>query len=262
LLLWGVLWLPVPLPAFAAPSTADLQRELHYQVSWGVFEEVGRCRATLKPLGPGHYQAEFSLVLKGPWRVLSRFLPEQYQTEIVYRQGRLQPLLFREKIHCRGKTILKEYRFNYAEGRLELWRKVEQREMTKEWEVPLKEPVYDPLSLLLNFQLGMMAPGVPGQALRVAIIPTPDPGEMIIHMGPETPQGRKLMVKVLEKATGKESEPFFVQVDQKWLPTLAWVRLPLGTVKGRLVEAPGGAAGQTPGSPSLPKSGAGEPEER
>lgn len=135
-----------PMPDGAAAGL-DAREDLHYQVSLGPWDNVARVHLVLKELKPGHYQAEFSRAAQGMWRLLSRWLPERYQTEMVYRDGRLLPLIYREEFQYQGKPFLKEYHFDYEQGRLTLWSKAGSREMVKEWEAPLKEPVYDLLSL-------------------------------------------------------------------------------------------------------------------
>ena len=71
----------------AAP---DVRENLEYQISLGPWSDVARVHLVLKELKPGHYLAEFSGAAQGMWKLLSRWLPERYQTEMVYRDGRLQ----------------------------------------------------------------------------------------------------------------------------------------------------------------------------
>ena len=58
---------------------------------------MGRVHIILKELGPGRYLAEVSGAAQGVWHLTSRWLPERYQAEMVYRDGRLVPMLYREE---------------------------------------------------------------------------------------------------------------------------------------------------------------------
>src|SRR4030043_118856 len=90
-----------PATLAAAPPTLtaapDIRENLEYQISLGPWSDVARVHLVLKELQPGHYLAEFSGAAQGIWRLLSRWLPERYQTEMLYQDGRLQPLVYREE---------------------------------------------------------------------------------------------------------------------------------------------------------------------
>jgi len=226
---------PAP-PNFAQEFPPDLLKNLQYRVSLGVCQNVATVNLSLKPLGSGHYLAEFSGAAKGAWKLLSRWLPERYQTEMVYHQGRFQPLVFREELQLKGQHVLKEYRFDYPQGRLELWRKAGNRELVLEWQTPLNGPIYDPLTLIYNLRLEALGPLAPGKTLRLPGVPSPDPAEMVLHIGPQTPQGLKIMLTIKETATGKESGPFFIHFAPEWTPTQAWTRvLEFGKLMARLL---------------------------
>ena len=115
---------PGPLLAAAAPATA-IREDLEYQISLGPCADVGRVHIVLKELEPGRYLAEVSGAAQGVWQLTSRWLPERYQTEMVYREGRLVPLLYREEFINQGQKVMKEYRFDHERGRLTLWRQVQ-----------------------------------------------------------------------------------------------------------------------------------------
>ena len=224
-----------PVPDGAAAGL-DAREDLHYQVSLGPWDNVARVHLVLKELNSGHYQAEFSGAAQGMWRLLSRWLPERYQTEMVYRDGRLLPLIYREEFQYQGKPFLKEYHFDYEQGRLTLWSKAGSREMVKEWEAPLKEPVYDLLSLFYNFRLGALGALSGGATLRLAILPTPEPQELLCRIGPETGQGRKVMVNWHPPGAAAE-EPCFIFLDPEQVPTRAWTRVFFfGKLGGRLLN--------------------------
>lgn len=241
-----------PAAALAAPLPPDAAEELQYRVSLGIWENVGQARVVLKPLGPGHYLAEFSFTAPGVWKLLKRWLPERYQTEMACHQGRFRPLIFREELHLKGKHILKEYRFDYDRGRLEYWRRVEDQEPVKKWEIPLAEPLYDPLTLLYNLRLGGFGPLPSGETLRLFLIPTPEPEEVEIRIGSRSAQGLKVMLAVKETASGAERGPFFVNFGPEWVPEAAWYQLPLlGKLTGRLL-ATGAALREKLGAPPSP----------
>ncbi|MEW6387570.1 MAG: DUF3108 domain-containing protein [Thermodesulfobacteriota bacterium] len=231
-LLWGLA-----LPGRAAPDLPESLEKFQYRVSLGGWSEVAQAQLVLKELGPGRYLAEFTGEPQGAWRLLQRWLPERYQTEMVLAEGRLKPQLFREVFYSWGERITKEYRFDYGQGRLEMWRQAGDRKMVKEWQVPLQEAVYDPLSLWYNARLGAFGPLAPGETLRVAALPTPDPEEMVIRIGAGNPEGRKVMIMIKENPSGEERGPFFVSFSPKWAPQLAWMRVPpLGKLTGHLLD--------------------------
>ncbi|TSA13409.1 MAG: hypothetical protein D4R73_00910 [Deltaproteobacteria bacterium] len=76
---------PGALPVAAAPAPV-IRENLEYQVSLGPWSNVARIHVVLKELEPGHYLAEFSGATQGMWKLLSRWLPERYQTEMVHRK--------------------------------------------------------------------------------------------------------------------------------------------------------------------------------
>ena len=224
-----------------APATwaAPALENLPYRISLGGFEEVGRGNLSFKELGPCRYQAEFSGGGSGVWSLLSRWLPEGYHTEMIFRNGRLQPLVFQERLQIRGRRVVKEYRFDYQKGRLEHWRGTDGQPSTKRWQVPLKEPIYDPLSLFYNIRIGALGPLTAGETLRVQTIPTPDPEEILINLGPESAQGRKVMLTIREKS-GRERGPYFLYVGPQGVPQTAWIRvLRFGRLSGELMDTGG-----------------------
>ena len=179
---------PGPFTVAAAPAPV-IREDLEYQVSLGPCADVARVHLVLKELEPGHYLAEFSGAAQGMWQLPSRWLPERYQTEMVYREGRLVPLVYREEFISKGKHVVKEYRFDHERGHLSLWRQTDGGEKVKKWEVPLKSPVYDLLSLFYNVRLGVFGPLPGGSTLRVMVLPTPEPQEMVFAIGSVTEHG-------------------------------------------------------------------------
>jgi hypothetical protein len=244
LIVWLVLLcLAAPAGAAAAaapaPASSPVLENLAYRVGLGPWEEVALVNLSLKELAPGRFLAEFSGAANGVWSLLQRWLPERYSTEMVLQNGRLQPVLYREEVRIKGSRWVREFRFDYAKGRLEYWRRIENGALVKIWQVPLKEPIYDPLSLFYNARLGVFGDLAGGETLKIETIPTPDPVEMIINLGPETGPTRKVMLSVKGK-TGEEQGPFFIEVGPQWVPRTAWLRvLVFGKLSGRLLD-PGG----------------------
>jgi hypothetical protein len=222
-----------PVGATAGPEARE---DLRYQISLGPWSDVARVHLALKEVKPGHYLAEFSGAAQGMWRLLSRWLPERYQSEMVYREGRLVPLIYREEFQDKGRHYRKEYHFNYEKGHLTLWSQVDGGQKVKKWEVPLKDPVYDLLSLFYNVRLGVLGPVPAGSTLRVAVLPTPKLQELVFRIGPETDQGRKVMVNCCQPGSAAEDQYFFY-LNAEQVPTLAWTQVTFfGRLAGRLLN--------------------------
>ena len=43
------------------------------------------------------------MTAKGIWKLSSHWLPERYQAEMVHREGRLFPLIYREEFVSKGR---------------------------------------------------------------------------------------------------------------------------------------------------------------
>jgi hypothetical protein len=224
-----------PLASAAAPAPS-IREDLEYQISLGPCADVGRVHIMLKELEPGRYLAEVSGAAQGVWQLTSRWLPERYQAEMVYREGRLVPLLYREEFLNQGQKVMKEYRFDHEQGRLALWRQAQGKEKVKKWEVPLKSPVYDPLTLFYNVRLGVFGPLLGGATLRIAVLPTPEAREMIFMIGAPNQQGREVMMECRRSET-KEVNQYYLSLSPEQVPTQAWTRVPLfGKLAGRLLN--------------------------
>ena len=233
LLLIG-LWSPWP-PAQAAPAPV-VREDLEYQVSLGPCADVGRVHLVLKELEPGRYLAEVSGAAQGLWQLSKRWLPERYQTEMIHREGRLVPLIYREEFFSQGKRVVKEYRFDHERGHLSLWRQAEGGEKVKKWEVPLKSPVYDPLTLFYNIRLGVFGPLPGGSTLRVMVLPTPAPREMVFAIGAVSDMGRKVMLDY-RRSESKAVNQYYFSLSPEQVPTLAWTQVPMfGKLTARLLN--------------------------
>jgi hypothetical protein len=223
-----------PFQVSAAPLP-DTQEALHYQVSLGPWSDVARVHLVLKELGPGHFLAEFSGAAQGMWRVLSRWLPERYTTEMVYRERRLMPLVYREEFLDKGQHWVKEYRFDYERRRLTLRRQIDGGEWAKKWEVPLTAPVYDLLSLSYNVRLGAFGPLEGGSNLRVLVLSS-KPQELVFRIGAKTIQGQNVMLNFRPPDSDTEDQ-YFIDLNSQGLPTLAWTRVTFfGRLAGRLLN--------------------------
>lgn len=235
ILLLVLSWGQAGTAPVAAAEQVNLE-DLQYRLSLGFFEDVARVHLRLYRVGPDRYRARFAGAAQGAWQLLKKWLPESYESEMALEAGKLKPLLYREKFFSKGKHISKEYRFDYARGVLEVWRGVDGREPVKDWQGPLQGPVYDPLTLFYNLRLGAIGPVGPGRTLKVALIPTPEPRELVLNVGPETAQGCKVMVTV-RSGPGKEDGPYFIFSNPQKVPLLAWLRvLVFGKLSGELLN--------------------------
>jgi Protein of unknown function (DUF3108) len=229
---------PGPLPAAAAPAPV-IRENLEYQISLGPYLDVGRVHLVLKELEPGRYLAEVSGTTQGVLKLSSRWLPERFQAEMVHREGRLVPVVYREEVFSKGQRVLKEYRFDHGSGHLSLWRRAAGGVLVKQWEVPLNGPVYDPLTLLYNVRLGAFGPLPSGATLKVMVLSTLKPQEMVFVVGPDTEKGRNVTMDRRREGS-KAVRHYFCTLSPEQVPTLAWTQVPVfGKLTGRLLN-PGG----------------------
>ncbi len=226
-----------PGVGLAVPGPGAALENLEYRVSLGLWSEVAQVHLRLTQIGPNRYRAEFSGAAQGMWRLLSRWLPKGYETDMVLEGGRFKPLVFREEFQAKGHEIRKEYRFDYPRQVLEVWRGVDHQEPVKSWQVPLREPVYDLLSLFYNLRLGAFGPLKGGQTLRVAVLPTPEPRELVLRIGPESSDGHKIMLEAKGPESEAEEGPYFVFCTPQWVPQEAWTRVAVfGKLAGHLLN--------------------------
>ena len=69
-----------------------------------MWKDVARARLTLKSQGDGRYLAELSGEPLGMLKALiARMRRDSYQTEMIWRQGRLVPLVYREESRRKGQ---------------------------------------------------------------------------------------------------------------------------------------------------------------
>jgi hypothetical protein len=224
-----------------------------------IFQDAAQARILLTRLGPGRYRAEMTGETRGLVALLTGQRRDRYATDMVLQEGRLLPLLYQEESRRRGKRALKEYRFDYEHGRLELWQGKGGPGLVRRWQTKLQGAVYDPLSAFYNWRLGFLGSIREGETLKLTGIPYPQPEEIVVRVGPLTPEGRKVMVTLVNRAFENERGQVFVYFDEDRAPTQAWTRVLMGgkisgtltpgsqPLKERLLEPPSGTA-QGPGA--------------
>ncbi len=227
-------------PAPAAMAQGQLLEDLNFRVEYLLWKEVAQARLTLTSLGPGRYRAELSGEPLGLMRTLAGPRRDSYQTEMIWRDGKYAPLVYREEVRKKNKRYLKEYRFDYEKGQLELWQWKEDRGvMVRKLHTSLKGPIQDPLSAFYNYRLGLLGPLKEGEAIRMEGIPYPQPEEIEVRIGPETEWGRKVMISLNNQAFANDRGTVFAYLDGSRVPRKAWTDvLNMGTISGELL--PGG----------------------
>ncbi|MBM4300846.1 MAG: DUF3108 domain-containing protein [Deltaproteobacteria bacterium] len=259
------LWLSGP-PAMAAPA---LLEELHYRLVVLSLQDAARVKLTLNRLGPGRFVAEVIGEPQGLIKLLSGRHRERLQTEMVWRNHRLLPLIYREESFHRGKRRLKEYRFNYSQVRLELWESHGGKGLSKKWQTDLSDQVYDPLSAFYNIRLGIIGPTREGETGVIQGIPYPRPEAMEVRLGSTTDSGLKAMVSLVNPVFPDSRGEVFAYLDKQLVPHQAWTTVSGITIRGVLLpesvimgpgfaalNAPGLAASRRPPVESLPATAA------
>jgi hypothetical protein len=260
LLLIG-LWLPGH-PAMAAPA---LLEELRYRLEILVWQDAARVQLTLTRLGPGRFAAEIIGEPQGILKTLSGGQRERLQTEMVWRNHRLLPLIYREESWRGKKRRFKEYRFDYSQGRLELWEWHQGKDLSKKWQTDLSEQVYDPLSAFYNIRLGVLGPTREGETNTIQGIPYPRPEAMQVRLGATTESGLKAMVSLINPIFPDSKGEVFAYLDKQFVPHEAWTTISGVTLRARLqpksvimplglgaLTAPGPAASRRPPVEALP----------
>jgi len=237
-----------PATSLAVTSGGQLE-ELNYRIGLGIWSDVGRAHIRLTQEGPGRYRAEFAGGGQGFWKILNRWLPERYETEMSWVGDRLQPQVYLEEFRDKSHQVHKEFRFDYSRGVLEIWEGLDYKQPVKEYQIPMKEPVYDPLSLFYNLRLGVFGPLTAGETLRVALVPSPETREIIFRLGQNTPKGLEVMLDVKVQGEKYQAGTYFLDCTPQGVPLRAWTRVFFfGKVSGELLN-PGGIMPQ--GLPAL-----------
>jgi hypothetical protein len=241
----------------AAPLPGEnVLEDLQYRVDVLGWTEAMRAGIVLKSLGPGRYQAEVTGELKGILAPLSGHRQDTYYTEMVWREGLLKPTVYREECRRKGKRHLKEYRFDYRRGILEMWQLKGAKGLVRKWQCALKGPVYDPISAFYNCRLGLLGSLAPGETLKVTGIPYPKPEEYQVRLGSQTQEGGEAMVSITNEAFENKQGVVFVSFDGGKVPTRAWTRiLGFGKVVAQLLPQGKSMKGWLPGVPTTDAGG-------
>ena len=237
-----LLLIHLVLPGRAAMAAPAVLEDLHYQMAVLVWPDAAQVRVTLKNQGQGRLVAEVLGETRGFIKVISGNHRERLQTEMVWREGRLAPLVYREESWRHGRRAFKEYRFDYPRARLELWEWHQGKGLLKEWETALPEQVYDPLSAFYNCRLKILGPTREGETSTIPGIPYPQPEAIEVRLGPETVDGRQAMVSLINPVFENTRGTVFAMIDAQRVPQRAWTTVFGVTIKGALL----------PGSVTMP----------
>jgi hypothetical protein len=158
-----------------------------------------------------------------------------FSTEMIMRNGKLHPLVYREESSRSTKRNFKEYRFDYQKNTIELWQYKEGK-LVKKWETTFTEPPTDGISLYYNQRLGYISLNKGGETIRVMGIPYPKPEDIIVRVGPATPEGRKVWVSLTNKAFEENKNQIQGLIDAEGVATQAESRiLKFGKVIGSIM---------------------------
>ena len=228
-----------PAPASDA-ATGKVLEELRYQVDVWVCKDAMRAKVDFREVGPGRYRADLNGRSQGLLSILTGGWEGGLSTEMEYCQGKLQPLVYREIAIKQGKKRVMEYRFDYAQKKVELFKSDDQGKMTKRWETSLNGPMYDPLTFFYNRRLtGAAANEKGGESVKFQSIPYPKPDEITLRVGDQTPEGRKIMVDLGNRMFKEEHSQVYALLDADGVPTKAWTQvMKFGNVDIKLL--PGG----------------------
>lgn len=220
-------------------NAGQILEELHYKVDIWIFNDSVPAKMAFKRLGPKRYRAEISGQARGLLGLLSGNFRGQYTTDMVFADGQFKPAVYREQTERRGKLHVVEYRFDYQEKRVEVWKWDRgKRALVKKWEGPLDKPMYDPLSFYYNRRLHL-GEVKEGDIVRLPTIPYPKPEEVVFLVGPLTPEGRQVTITLDDHILDTEGKQIFALLDPDGVATRAWTRLMrFGKVSGTLL--PGG----------------------
>jgi hypothetical protein len=256
LLLLLRLLLPVTPAGAAAPTIEDLR----YQLAVLVWPDAATVRVTSKKRGRGRLVAEVIGKTQGFIKLISGNHRERLQTEMIWRHGRLAPLVYREESWRHGHHALKEYRFDYARGRLSLWQLQPGKGLRKKWQTGLHAPVYDPLSAFYNCRLQLLGPTREGETGIIPGIPYPHPEAIEVRLGPLTQEGRQAMVSLVNPVFAESRGVVFAMIDARRVPQRVWTTFFGITIHGKLL--PGGVTmpARLPGAPASEPVAAGRPQ--
>jgi hypothetical protein len=252
--------------ALAAPATSaaagKVLEELNYQVDVWIWRDALKANLVFREVGPGRYRADLDGRTQGLLSVITGNWGGSLSSEMEYSQGKLQPLVYREISNKKGARRVMEYRFNYAEKKVELWKQDKSGNLAKTWETALTKPMYDPLTFFYNRRLTGAAVGEkPGENVKFQGIPYPKPDEMTLRVGEKTADGRQIMLEMGNRIFKDERSQVYAYLDADGVPTKAWTQvMKFGTVDIKLI--PGGKRlqkGELTGTPSQPQQSSLQP---
>ncbi len=233
---WFILLTTLALATLPALAAMPQPETLQYVVDAPMFKNAGRATVSLRQVGPDLYEGGIKGETSGAVALFSGYRRDHYRTTMRFSQGKLQPLLYIEESWVGKKHHYKEYRFDYAQHRLEMWRLEKNGAMVRKWETDLTEPLYDPISAFYNFRCGGFGDLKGGETLSVAGIPYPQPETIIIHLGLQEPANRQATITIRQRAFENETGLVHIRFDDDWVPLSAWTRvLVFGKLSGRLV---------------------------
>jgi len=239
-------------PGIAVRAAPDLLEDLRYQVAVLTWPDAARVRVTLQNQGRDRLVAEVLGETRGFIKLISGNHRERLQTEMVWRNGLLAPLVYREESWRHGKRRFKEYRFDYSRSKVTLWEWHTGKGLLKKWETPLPEQVYDPLSAFYNCRLKLLGPTREGETSNIPGIPYPRPEALEVRLGPDTKDGRQAMVSLVNPVFADTRGVVFAYVDSQRVPQQAWTTVFGVTITGALLPE---SLIMPQGLPGLPASG-------
>jgi len=222
---------PEPAPAVtpapsACPPAGKVLEELQYRVDVWIWKNALDAKVIFQEIAPGRYRAELTGRTQGFLSLVTGDWGGALSTEMQYSQGKLQPLVYREISNKRGKNRTMEYRFDYAKNKVELWKSDNDNNLAKKWESTLKGPMYDPLTFFYNRRLaGKPLGSKGGETLKFQGIPYPEPDEIVLRVGNQTPQGRKIMLELGNRVFKGERSQVYAYLDSEGVPTKAWTQV-------------------------------------
>jgi hypothetical protein len=221
-------------------AAGEMLEDLRYQVDVWVLKDAIDTHITFQRLGSQRYKAEIKGRAQGFLGVVSGQWRGNYSTEMVLSQGKFLPVVYREESQHRSKKNLSEYRFDYDKKVVELFKWDNgKKALTKRWETKLNGPMYDALSFYYNQRIKGMNLGKQGETLTFQGIPYPKPEDIVLRIGADSPQGRKIMITLDNRIFESERNQVYAFLDQDGVPTEAWTNvLKFGRITGTLL--PGG----------------------
>lgn len=217
---------PATTPAPTCPPAGKVLEELQYRVDVWIWRDALNAKVIFKEVASGRYRAELTGHTQGFLSLITGNWGGALSTEMEYSQGKLKPLIYREISNKRGKNKLMEYRFDYEQNKVELWKKDKNNTMTKKWEGTLEGPMYDPLTFFYNRRLtGKHLGSKGGETLKFKGIPYPKPDEIVLRVGGKTPQGRKIMLELGNRIFKGERSQVYAYLDSEGVPTKAWTQV-------------------------------------